>query len=143
MFGSGPHGTDTGAGTSLDPSVPHAARIYAYWLGGKDHYEADRRAAEEVMRLRPQVVASARANRAFLARVVRYLAADCGIRQFLDLGTGLPAPGSTHEVAQQVDPGCRVCYVDNDQLVLTHARALLTSTPQGTCGYVDADLREP
>src|SRR5215831_15738051 len=143
MFGSGPHGTDTGAGTSLDPSVPHAARIYAYWLGGKDHYEADRRAAEEVIRLRPQVVASARANRAFLARLVRYLAADGGIRQFLDIGTGLPAPDNTHQVAQDVDAACRVVYVDNDPLVLAYARALLTSAPPGRCGYVQADLRDP
>jgi S-adenosyl methyltransferase len=128
---------------SFDPSVPHPARVYGYWLGGKDHYEADRKVAGEVMRLRPQVVASARANRYFLARVVRYLAADCGIHQFLDIGTGLPAPNSTHQIAQQVDPACRVVYVDNDPLVLTHARALLTSAPQGACDYVDADSRDP
>jgi hypothetical protein len=97
--------------------VPHPARVYCYWLGGKDHFPADRKAAEEVMRLRPQVVTSARANRAFLARVVRYLAADCGIRQFLDIGTGLPGQhgSNTHEVAQQVGPGCRVVYADNDR----------------------------
>ena len=131
-------------GPHFDPSVPHPARVYAYWLGGKDHFPADRKAAEEVMRLRPQVVASAQANRHFLARVVRYLAGQCGIRQFLDIGTGLPAPDNTHEVAQQVDPSCRVVYADNDALVLAHARALLASTtPQGTCDYVDADLREP
>jgi O-methyltransferase involved in polyketide biosynthesis len=123
--------------------VPHPARVYAYWLGGKDHFPADRQAAEEVIRLRPQVVASARANRAFLARVVHYLAADCRIRQFLDIGTGLPAGDNTHQIAQRVAPECRVAYCDNDPLVLTHARALLTSTPQGACGYVDADLREP
>jgi hypothetical protein len=127
----------------FDPSVAHPARVYAYWLGGKDYFPADRKAAEEVMRLRPQVVASARANRAFLGRVVHYLAADCGIRQLLDIGTGLPAPGSTHEIAQRAAPESRVVYCDNDQLVLTHARALLTSTAQGSCGYVDADLREP
>ena len=132
------------AAPRFDPSVPHPARIYACWLGGKDYFEADRKAAKEVSRLRPQVVAGARANRAFLARVVRFLAADCGIRQFLDIGTGLPALINTHEVAQQVDPGCRVVYVDNDPLVLVHARALLGSTtPEGACGYVDADLREP
>jgi hypothetical protein len=96
--------------------VAHPARVYACWLGGKDHYEADRRAAEAVIRERPQVVAGARANRAFLARAVRYLAAECGIRQFLDIGTGLPAPDHTHQVAQQVDPGCRVVYVDNDPI---------------------------
>jgi SAM-dependent methyltransferase len=126
----------------FDPSMAHPARVYGYWLGGKDHYRADREAAEEVIRRRPQVVAGARANRAFLARVVRFLAAECGIRQFLDIGTGLPAPDSTHEVAQAVAPDCRIVYVDNDPLVLVHARALLTSTPQGTCGYIDADLRD-
>jgi hypothetical protein len=129
------------SGPRFDPSVPHPARVYSYWLGGKDHYPADRHAAEEVIRYRPQVVAGARANRAFLTRVVRYLAAECGIRQFLDIGTGLPAPESTHEVAQAVAPESRVVYVDNDPLVLAHARALLTSTPQGECRYLDADVR--
>jgi S-adenosyl methyltransferase len=125
--------------------VPHPARVYGYWLGGKDNFEADRNAAEAVMRARPQVVASARANRAFLARVVRYLAADCGVRQFLDIGTGLPVQDghNTHEEAQRAAPGCTVVYCDNDPLVLTHARAQLTSTPQVTCGYVEADLHEP
>jgi hypothetical protein len=132
------------SGTAFDPAVAHPARVYAYWLGGKDHFPADRKAAEEVMRLRPQVVASARANRHFLARVVRFLSADCGIHQFLDIGTGLPAADNTHTIAQQVAPDCKVVYCDNDQLVLVHARALLTSTtPEGSCGYVDADLREP
>jgi hypothetical protein len=131
-----------GPGPRHDPSVAHPARVYAYWLGGKDHYPADREAAEEVIRWRPQVVAGARANRAFLARVVRYLAGQCGIRQFLDIGTGLPAPGSTHEIAQAIVPDCRVVYVDNDPLVLTYARALLTSGPQGACDHVDADLRD-
>ena len=129
------------SGPRFDPSVPHPARVYSYWLGGKDHYPADRHAAEQVIRHRPQVVAGVRANRAFLTRVVRYLTAECGIRQFLDIGTGLPAPDSTHEVAQAVAPESRVVYVDNDPLVLTHARALLTSTPQGECGYVEADVR--
>jgi len=101
----------------IDTSVPHPARVYGYWLGGKDHFDADRQAAEEVMRLRPQVVASAQANRAYLARVVRFLAGECGIRQVLDIGAGLPGQqgGNTHEVAQQVDPGCRVVYCDNDR----------------------------
>jgi hypothetical protein len=126
----------------FNPDVPHAARVYNYWLGGKDHFDADRRAAEEVIRHRPEVVAGARANRAFLARVVRYLAAECGIRQFLDIGTGLPAPASTHEVAQSVAPDSRIVYVDNDPLVLVYARALLTSSREGTCGYVDADVRD-
>jgi len=129
-------------GPRFDPSKPHPARVYACWLGGKDHYSADRKAAEDVIRQRPQVVAGARANRAFLARVVRYLARECGVRQFLDIGTGLPAPNSTHEVAQAIDPGCRVVYVDNDPLVLVHARALLTSVPPGCCDYLDTDLRD-
>ncbi|HEY2305932.1 MAG TPA: SAM-dependent methyltransferase [Streptosporangiaceae bacterium] len=127
----------------FDPSVAHPARVYNYWLGGKDHYLADRAVADEVARWHPHVVAGARANRAFLARAVRYLAGDCGIRQFLDIGTGLPAPGSTHELAQQVAPECAVAYADNDPLVLVHARALLTSRPEGRCGYIDADLRDP
>jgi SAM-dependent methyltransferase len=127
----------------FDPGVAHPARVYNYWLGGKDHYEADRAAGDEVARRRPHVVTGARANRAFLARAVRYLAGDCGIRQFLDIGTGLPAPGSTHELAQRVAPECAVAYVDNDPLVLVYARALLTSGPKGRCGYIDADVRDP
>ena len=129
-------------GPRSDPSVAHPARVYAYWLGGKDHYPADRQAAEEVIRRRPQVVAGARANRAFLARAVRFLAGECGIRQFIDIGTGLPAPGNTHEVAQAIAPDARVVYVDNDPLVLIHARALFTSTGQGSCDHVGADLRD-
>jgi hypothetical protein len=118
--------------------------VYAYWLGGKDHFPADRIAAQQVIRERPQVVVGARANRAFLARVVRYLAADCGIRQFLDIGPGLPALINTQEVAQQAASDSKVVYADNDPLVLTHARALLPSTTrEGACGYVDADLHEP
>ena len=127
----------------FDPGVAHPARVYGYWLGGKDHYPADRAAAEEVIRQRPQVVDGARANRAFLARAVRYLAGQRGVRQFVDIGCGLPAPGSTHEVAQAIAPQCRVVYVDNDLLVLSHARALLASTPEGACSYIDADLRDP
>src|SRR5215831_2934812 len=126
----------------FDPSVPHAARVYGYWLGGKDHYPADRLVAEEVMARRPQVVAGARANRAFLARAVRYLARECGVRQFLDIGSGLPAPDNTHEVAQAIAPSCRIVYVDNDPLVLTYARALLTSSGPGSCDYIDTDLRD-
>jgi SAM-dependent methyltransferase len=116
--------------------------VYAYWLGGKDHYQADRHAAEEVVRRRPQVVAGARANRAFLSRVVRFLTAECGIRQFLDIGTGLPTPHNTHDIAQDIVPDSRIVYVDNDPLVLVHARALLTSTRQGSCDYIEADLRD-
>jgi SAM-dependent methyltransferase len=127
----------------FDPGVAHPARVYNYWLDGKDHYESDRVVGDEVARRRPHVVAGARANRAFLARAVRYLAGDCGIRQFLDIGTGLPAPGTTHELAQRIAPECTIAYVDNDPLVLVYARALLTSRPEGRCGYVDADLRDP
>ena len=132
----------TAGGSRFDPEVPHPARVYNFWLGGKDHFPADRKAAREVMRARPQVVEGARANRAFLARVVRYLAAEAGVRQFLDIGTGLPAPDSTHEVAQSVARDCRIVYADNDPLVLAHARALLTGTREGACGYVDADVRD-
>jgi len=130
------------AGSPFDTAVAHPARVYNVWLGGKDHYAADRHAAHEVMRRSPQVVTGALANRHFLARVVRFLAAECGIRQFLDIGTGLPAPDNTHEVAQRIAPQCRIAYADNDPLVLTHARALLTSTPEGTCDYIDADIRD-
>jgi S-adenosyl methyltransferase len=133
---------DTDPGPRFDPLVPHPARVYGYWLGGKDHYQADREAAEEVIRCCPQVVAGARANRAFLARVVRHLAAECGVRQFIDVGPGLPAPASTHEIAQAIAPPSRIVYVDNDPLVLVHARALLTSSPQGSCDYIEADLRD-
>jgi len=135
---------DASPGARFNLSVAHPARVYAYWLGGKDHFPADRKVAEEVIQLRPQVIASARANRAFLARAVRYLAAEAGIRQFLDIGAGLPALINTHEVAQQVAAECKVVYADNDELVLTHARALLPSTTaEGACGYVGADLHEP
>ena len=127
----------------IDTTVAHAARVYNYWLGGKDHFDADRLAAEEVIRHRPGVVAGARANRAFLARTVRYLAADAGIRQFLDVGTGIPAAGNTHEVAQAVAPESRVVYVDHDPVVLLHARVLLTSSDEGATDYLDADLLDP
>jgi S-adenosyl methyltransferase len=133
-----------GSGTPrFNPGIPHPARVYNVWLGGKDGLAADRKAAAEVARCRPQVVAGARANRAFLARVVRYLADQQGIRQFLDIGPGLPAPDATHKVAQAIAPETRVVYVDNDSLVLVHARALLTSSDEGVCEYLDADLREP
>ena len=131
------------AGARFDPSVPHPARVYNVWLGGKDGLAADRAAAAKVAACRPQVVAGARANRAFLTRAVRYLARQRGIRQFLDVGPGLPAPGNTHEVAQAIAPQSKIVYVDNDPLVLAHARALLTSSREGMCEYVDADLRDP
>jgi hypothetical protein len=122
---------------------PHPARIYGYWLGGKDHFKADRDAADELAGKLPSLPTTARANRAFMVRVVRYLAAAQGIRQFLDVGTGLPVRPNLHEVAQGIAPAARVVYVDNDRLVLVHARALLTSTPQGSVHCLDADLRDP
>jgi len=131
-----------GGGAKLDTSVAHPARVYDYWLGGKDNYAADREAAEQVIAANPHVLAGVRANRAFLGRAVRYLAGEAGIRQFLDIGTGLPTADNTHEVAQQVAPACRIVYVDNDPIVLTHARALLASTPEGATAYVDADVRD-
>src|ERR1700678_2943173 len=146
MTGSnGPKAADP-AGTrklyGFDARMAHPARIYDYWLGGKDNFEADRIAGEETIAAYPAIRASARANRAFLARTVRYLAAEQGIRQFLDLGTGLPTASNTHEVAQSVAPASRIVYVDNDPLVLSHARALLTSSPEGVTAYLDADLRD-
>jgi hypothetical protein len=137
-----PASTSQRAASRADPTTAHPARVYNYWLGGKDHYPADRDAAQQVIRHRPQVVAGAQANRLYLARAVRYLAEQAGIRQFLDIGTGLPAPGATHQIAQQVDPACSVAYVDNDPLVLVYARALLTPAPPGRCAYIDADLRD-
>jgi hypothetical protein len=126
----------------FDARVAHPARVYDYWLGGKDNFEADRIAGEQTIAAYPAIRASARANRAFLARTVRYLTAEQGIRQFLDIGTGLPTANNTHEVAQSVAPASRIVYVDNDPLVLSHARALLTSSPQGVTAYLDADLRD-
>jgi hypothetical protein len=133
----------SGTGEVLAFDRPHPARIYGYWLGGKDNFKADRDAGDELTGTLPSLPATARANRAFMARVVWYLAADQGIRQFLDIGTGLPARPNLHEVAQGVAPAAQVVYVDNDPLVLVHARALLTSTPQGATYYLDADLHEP
>jgi len=127
----------------FDPAVAHPARVYNVWLGGKDHYAPDREAAQRVLQCRPQVVAGARANREFLGRAVRYLAGKRGISQFLDIGTGLPAPDNTHEVAQSLNPAARVVYADNDPVVLGHARALMTSRPEGACEYLDADLHDP
>jgi SAM-dependent methyltransferase len=127
---------------ALDTSVAHQARIYDYWLGGKDNFAADRKAAEEAAAAYPGVVTGARANRQFLARAVRYLAADRGIRQFLDIGTGIPTANNTHEVAQAAAPDSRVVYVDYDPVVLLHARTLLASHGQGLVEYVDADLRD-
>ena len=129
--------------TSFDTSVAHVARVYNYWLGGKDNFAADRAAGEQAIKAFPNIVLSARANRAFLARAVRFLAEEAGIRQFLDIGTGIPSANNTHEVAQSVAPESRVVYVDNDPVVLAHARALLASDPKGATDYIDADLRNP
>jgi S-adenosyl methyltransferase len=127
----------------IDTSVAHPARVYDYWLGGKDNFAADREAAERVLAVTPGLRFRVRANRAFLARAVRFLATDCEIRQFLDIGTGIPSANNTHEVAQDAAPTSRIVYVDNDPIVLAHARALLTSSPDGMTSYLDADLREP
>ncbi|MGH3235266.1 MAG: SAM-dependent methyltransferase [Streptosporangiaceae bacterium] len=127
----------------IDTSVAHSARVHDYWLGGKDNFAADRAAGDAVLQAYPGIVASVRANRAFLARVVRFLAGEAGIRQFLDIGTGIPAASNTHEVAQSVVPDCHVVYVDYDPVVLLHAEALLTSSAQGALDYIDADLRDP
>ena len=115
----------------LDTRHAHSARVYNYWLGGKDNFAADRDAAEQAIAANPEIVADARANRVFLARAVRFLAAECGVRQFLDIGAGLPTANNTHEVAQAVAPDARIVYVDNDPMVLLHARALLTGIPKG------------
>jgi S-adenosyl methyltransferase len=127
---------------SFDTTKAHQARMYDYLLGGKDHYAADRAASEEMLRIYPDTGFSARANRAFLGRAVRYLAGEAGIRQFLDIGTGIPTAGNTHEIAQAVAPESRVVYVDYDPVVLAHARALLTSNGKGATEYIDADLRD-
>jgi hypothetical protein len=126
----------------IDTSVAHPARVYDYWLGGKDNFAADREAAERVLAVTPGLRFRVQANRAFLARAVRYLAAEAGIRQFLDIGTGIPSANNTHEVAQAVAPDSRIVYVDNDPIVLTHARALLAGGPAGSIQYIDGDLRD-
>jgi hypothetical protein len=128
---------------SIDTSVAHVARVYDYWLGGKDNFAADRAAGDQAIAAFPDIPRSARSNRAYQARAVRFLAADAGVRQFLDIGTGIPTANHTHQVAQSVAPECRVVYVDNDPVVLAHARALLTSNPAGATRYIDADARDP
>jgi len=122
---------------------PHSARVYDYWLGGKDNFAADRDTAQEAAAANPGIVADAQANRAFLGRAVDYLAGQCGVAQFLDIGTGLPAAINTHEVAQAVLPAARVVYADSDPLVLSHARAQLVSGPAGCCDHLDAELHDP
>ena len=132
-----------GDAPTFDTSVAHIARVYNYWLGGKDNFAADRAAAEQAIAAFPDIVLSARANRAFLRRSVTYLV-SAGIRQFLDIGTGIPSANNTHEVAQRLAPDCRIVYVDNDPVVLAHARALLVnSTHEGATAYLQADIRDP
>jgi S-adenosyl methyltransferase len=126
----------------VDPSVPNLARVWNYLLGGRDNFEADRQAARQLIAVAPVMGQVALATRAFLRRTVTYLAAEAGIRQFLDIGTGIPAAGNTHEVAQAVDPSCRVVYVDNDPVVLSHVRAGLRSADEGATSYLDADARD-
>jgi len=133
----------TAEAPTFDSSVAHIARVYNYWLGGKENYAADRAAGDRTIAEFPGIVVSARANRAFLRRAVRFLVTEAGVRQFLDIGTGIPTSDNTHEVAQSLAPESRIVYVDNDPVVLAHARALLTSTPEGATDYLDADLREP
>jgi len=128
--------------SAVDSSIPHTARIWNYWLGGKDNFAADRAIGDQVRQFLPDIVTSARADRAFLQRAVRVLVAEAGIRQFLDVGTGLPTAQNTHEVAQSIAPEARIVYADNDPLVLAHARALLTSDPAGATDYLDADVRD-
>ncbi|MET7571429.1 SAM-dependent methyltransferase [Streptomyces sp. NPDC005492] len=136
--------------TSEDPLAdrlqldrPHSARVWNFLLGGKDNYAADREAGEMIVQMFPDIALLARLQRRFLVRAVRYLAEEAGIRQFLDVGTGLPTVDNTHEVAQRIAPESRIVYVDNDPLVLVHAQALLTSTPEGACAYLEADVRDP
>jgi O-methyltransferase involved in polyketide biosynthesis len=128
--------------TGIDSTVPHSARMWNYFVGGKDHYQVDRDAAAEVLAVYPGYAAKARACRRFMYRAVRFLAAEVGVRQFLDIGTGLPTANNTHEVAQAFAPESRIVYVDNDPLVLAHARSLLTSSAEGVTRYVDADVRD-
>ncbi|MGI8331384.1 SAM-dependent methyltransferase [Actinomadura scrupuli] len=127
----------------IDGTVPHSARIFNYWLGGKDNYAADQAAGDKFREVFPEIVDLARSGRQFLVRTVRYLAGEAGIRQFLDIGTGLPTFNNTHEVAQLTAPESRIVYVDNDPLVLVHAQALLVGTPEGATDYIEADLHEP
>jgi SAM-dependent methyltransferase len=127
----------------IDTTKPHPARRYDYWLGGKDNFAADRESGDAIAAAFPSIVVAARENRSFLRRAVAYLAGEAGVTQFLDIGTGLPTQNCTHEIAQQIDPTARVVYVDNDPIVLAHARALLTSGADGATAYIDEDLRNP
>ncbi|GAA3686014.1 SAM-dependent methyltransferase [Nonomuraea antimicrobica] len=134
---------DASVWNRVDTTVPHSARVWDFLLGGKDHFKVDREAGQTLLRLFPDFAMVARLQREFLVRSVRYLVREAGIRQFLDIGTGLPTANNTHEVAQRLAADSRVVYVDNDPIVLAHARALLASTPEGATDYVDADVRRP
>ncbi|MGW5861732.1 SAM-dependent methyltransferase [Streptomyces sp. NPDC055239] len=127
----------------LNTGVAHNARVWNYWIGGKDNYEIDKQVGDQVVTMFPVIRDVARADRQFLGRTVRFLTADCGVRQFLDIGTGLPTVDNTHEIAQRIAPESRIVYVDNDPIVLVHARSLLTGTPQGVTDYIDADIHHP
>ncbi|GAB3975090.1 SAM-dependent methyltransferase [Plantactinospora veratri] len=135
--------TGVGQRPGIDTTVAHNARIWDYWLGGKDNYKIDREVGDHIRKMVPHIDAVARADRRFLARSVRFLADEAGVRQFLDIGTGLPTANNTHEVAQAIDPQSRIVYVDNDPLVLVHARALLAGRPEGVTDYIEADARDP
>jgi S-adenosyl methyltransferase len=141
----GDGGADDGpkAPPAIDTSTAHPARIYDYWLGGKDNFAADREAGELALLAYPDLAKAVQSGRAFLSRAVRFLTGEAGIRQFLDIGTGIPSADNTHEVAQREAPDSRIVYVDNDPIVLLHAQALLKSTPEGACDYIDADLHDP
>jgi len=127
----------------VDLSRPVSARIWNYWLGGKDYYTIDKTVGDDTATVFPGIFEAARTSRLLIGRVVRYLAGEAGVRQFLDVGTGLPSRDNTHEIAQRVAPDARVVYVDNDPFVLAHARALLRSSPPGSTDYIDADLNDP
>ena len=130
-------------GPGINTGTAHTARVYDYWLGGKDNFAADREVGDAIMAAIPSAPLLARENRAFLGRAVRYLAKEAGIRQFLDIGTGIPTAGNTHQVAQAAAPDSRIVYVDHDPIVLAHARALMTSDPAGATAFIQADFREP
>jgi len=135
--------TDAPISAKLDINVPHSARVWNYWLGGKDNFQSDRAVGDQFAGLYPDIAVVARSSRGFLKRAVTFLATEAGIRQVLDIGTGMPTAENTHQVAQAAAPESRIVYVDNDPLVLTHARALLTGTPEGATEYIDADLKDP
>src|SRR3954470_4369493 len=135
--------TPSGASARLNTGVAHNARVWNYWIGGKDNYEVDQQVGDHVAGMFPIIQEVARADRWFLGRSVRFLTEEQGVRQFLDIGTGLPTVDNTHEIAQRIAPDARIVYVDNDPLVLMHARALLTSSREGVTDYIDADMREP